>query len=405
MSNAVKPVDVVLVGVGGYGHVYADAMLAGGEAHGARLVAVVDPFAEDASCIAEVRARGIPVYEHMDGCFARHAVALAVISSPIHLHSAQIQRALAGGAHVLCEKPASGSLDEGLQALAASRAANRFVAIGYQWSFSEAIQRLKRDLMAGRFGLPKRFRTLVLWPRMTSYYERNAWAGRQLSDDGRPVFDSPANNACAHYLHNMFYLLGPTREQSARPASVEAELYRAKPIENFDTAAIRCLTTTGAEVLFYTSHAVEATHGPLFTLECEAAVITGGGLEGEGCIEARCADGEVIAYGLPDHSSTKLWESVDAVRSGAPVACPLLAALSQTAVITAASQSPSAIVEFPKVMLETVEPKGQPGIVARGLSKALVACHAQGLLPSQDTALTWARPAEVVDTSAWLPAI
>ena len=49
----------------------------------------------------------------------------------------------------------------------------------------------------------------------------------QVSDEqGNPIFDSPVSNACAHYLHNMLYVLGPTRETSAMPARVQAELTR-----------------------------------------------------------------------------------------------------------------------------------------------------------------------------------
>ena len=33
-----------------------------------------------------------------------------------------------------------------------------FVAIGFQWSFSRAVQALKRDVMAGVLGKPKRLR-------------------------------------------------------------------------------------------------------------------------------------------------------------------------------------------------------------------------------------------------------
>ncbi len=46
---------------------------------------------------------------------------------------------------------------------------------------------------------------------------------------GHWILDSPANNAMAHDLHNMFYILGLTRETSARPA----RLIREKPQEEF----------------------------------------------------------------------------------------------------------------------------------------------------------------------------
>jgi len=34
------------------------------------------------------------------------------------------------------------------------------------------------------------------------------------------VLDSPVNNATAHYLHNMFYVLGHATDASAMPACV-----------------------------------------------------------------------------------------------------------------------------------------------------------------------------------------
>ncbi len=43
---------------------------------------------------------------------------------------------------------------------------------------------------------------------------------------GRLVLDSPVNNACSHYLHNMFYVLGDRLDRSDQPKWVTAELYR-----------------------------------------------------------------------------------------------------------------------------------------------------------------------------------
>ena len=139
--------------------------------------------------------------------------------------------------------------------------AGKLVAIGYQWSFSSPIQRLKRDILAGGLGAPRRLRSVCLWPRDEVYYTRNDWAGRQRAADGSWILDSPVNNAMAHDLHNMLYLLGPSIDRSAQPVEIVAELYRANDIENFDTAALRVRTTSGAEVLFYGSHAIAGT-GP-----------------------------------------------------------------------------------------------------------------------------------------------
>src|SRR5690606_38863553 len=110
------------------------------------------------------------------------------------------------------------SLEQAERMRTARDEAGRQVGIGYQWSFSAAVQRLKRDIMSGVLGAPRRLKSMALWPRDEGYYRRNGWAGRRTSPTGEPVMDSPVNNACAHFLHNMLYVLGPRADRSARPA-------------------------------------------------------------------------------------------------------------------------------------------------------------------------------------------
>ena len=119
-----------------------------------------------------------------------------------HLHAAAPARAadlaaLAHGSHVLCEKPLCVTPADATAMTRARDAAGRQVAIGYQWSFSAAIQRLKADILAGVLGRPKRMRCLVLWPRDETYYGRNRWAGAKRDAHGNLVLDRPVNNACA----------------------------------------------------------------------------------------------------------------------------------------------------------------------------------------------------------------
>ena len=87
--------------------------------------------------------------------------------------------------------------------------------------------------------------------------------------------DSVASNATAHYLHNMFYVLGDSVEKSAKPVKWLPS-YRANPIENFDTAAIRAKTEEGVEILFLTTHAVNIHPIPQFCYEFENARVVFG---------------------------------------------------------------------------------------------------------------------------------
>ena len=89
----------------------------------------------------------------------------------------------------------------------------------------------------------------------------------------RWILDSIANNAAAHFLHNMFYVLGGGLNRSAVLRQVTAELYRANAIENFDTAAIRAVTAGGVETLFLATHATGSTLGPNLCYEFERATI------------------------------------------------------------------------------------------------------------------------------------
>jgi hypothetical protein len=111
---------------------------------------------------------------------------------------------------------------------------------------------------------------MALWPRTPTYYGRNSWAGK-LIIDGRPVYDSPFNNALAHQIMNMLYLASPKPDTAAYPATVEAELYRAYPIESFDTGCMRVRTDTDVEVVFVASHACPNNIDPILSLKAEKA--------------------------------------------------------------------------------------------------------------------------------------
>src|SRR5690554_2837391 len=223
-------ISVLLVGIGGYGQYYVRELLGNSERDDYQLSGVVDPYADVSPVIKGIREREIPVYKSLEGFFQDNNADYVCIASPIQFHARQTITALENGAAVLCEKPLTPTVQEGREMLKAREGAGRPVGIGYQWSFSSAIQTLKKDIIKGIFGKPLRLKTVVIWPRDYAYYNRNSWAGRIKDSSGKWIMDSVASNATAHYLHNMFYVLGRKIEESARPLSLEAELYRANKI-------------------------------------------------------------------------------------------------------------------------------------------------------------------------------
>jgi len=214
-------------------------LLSEGPGKGTRLVAGIDPNPERSAFYQAIRQAGIPIYPDLESFYRSGSADLVIIAAPIHLHAPLTCLALANGSNVLCEKPLCATLADARRMADTEQSSGKFVAVGFQWSFSAAIQKLKQAVLAGELGRPIRLKTKVLWPRHRSYYLRNDWAGRIKTEGGEWVLDSPAHNAAAHYLHNMFYLLGDAIPTSAWPEQVQCERWRANPIENFDTAALR----------------------------------------------------------------------------------------------------------------------------------------------------------------------
>ncbi len=396
-----KEVTVALVALGGYGRFYLRALFSeAAKMHNVRMVAGIDPMAERYDYLEPLREAQIPIYDDLEHFYAESAADLVVISAPIHFHAPFTCLALSRGADVLCEKPVAPTVQEVDAMAEAEVEAEGFVAIGYQWSFADAIQALKRDVMAGTLGRPLRLRTKVLWPRPASYYDRNNWAGALKAPNGQWVLDSPVNNATAHYLHNMLYVLGETRETSARPVSVQAELYRANPIQNYDAAALRCHTEGGAELLFYSAHPVAENVGPIFDYEFEDAVVRYGVGEDAVNIIAHFKDGRVKNYGNPFADDTlKLWRSAEAVRNRAsvPLSCGIEAARAHTLCVNGAQESVSDVMSFPETLVQRDCETGDCLTWVEGLQSVLEQCYDQGALPAELGTVEWARSGRVVD--------
>jgi predicted dehydrogenase len=390
-----------IIGQGGYAGDHWAGLTPVERTGACRIVAnaVVDPQ-NHAARLERLRAEGVEVFGTAIEMFdaMRGRMDAVTIPTSIYTHAELMIAAIERGYDVYLEKPPAATIQEALRMAESEKASGRRVSIGYQWSFSPAIQALKKDILRGDFGRPIRLKTLVLWPRMRSYYGRSPWAGAIRSGDGRWVLDSPVNNATAHYLHNMFYVLGPTRETGARPREVKAELYRANPIENYDTAALRCRADNGAEILFFSTHAVASSHGPAFRYEFEKAVVSYEATS-PWRIVAQLRDGGTRDYGDPDaEPANKLWQSVESVRTGSPTACGIEAAMAHTLCMNGAQESVPAVTVFPPDVIKTQDVEADDRLTwVEGLGESLLQCYDRECLPSELGSLSWAREGRAVD--------
>ena len=324
-------IRIVLIGAGGYGDTYVRALLDDRKRDGYVLAGVVDPYVNSAPGCEKLRDAGIPFYDTPEQFFAADTADLAVIATPITLHEQQALCVIAHGCNLLLEKPIAATPAAGRRIAAAAREKGVLLAIGFQWCYDEAMLSLKADVDAGLLGRPLDLRALVLWPRDFAYYARGTgWAGRKTDACGRPIYDSVASNATAHYLENMFWLCGEGYN-GASIAALQGETWRANAIETYDTAVMLGRLDNGAQLTYVVSHALppEDIQNPMFEYRFENGVARFGapGATGSG-LTVEFGDGTVKHYGVSwPSNSEKIWRVMDALRSGAPVPCPASAAL------------------------------------------------------------------------------
>lgn len=332
-----KKLSLLLAGVGGYGGLIAREVLEHCDEHNAEVVGIVEPFLENSPVKEQILARSIPVYATLEEFYQEHRADLAILSTPIHLHAQQSIFVLEHGSDCLCEKPTAPTLQEAAAMQAAAARTGKHLTIGYQLSHSPAVLALKEDILSGRLGKPVILYAMTCWPRNSAYFAR-PWAAK-VKVDGRYVLDSIAMNACAHYLHNMFFLLGDTMDQSAKPAVLEASVARANEIEMYDTACFRILTQNGAVLNYTATHASRENINPRMRFVFENARVEMAETDGENGITAYFENGEIRQYGPTTRDRfKKIWYCCEIARGEKQPICTVETAYSHLQCVNAVSQ-------------------------------------------------------------------
>ncbi len=264
--SAARPPRVALIGVTGYAGVYLGMLRPFRARRELELAAVViinpgDP--EAAAAAVELTAWGANLYDSTAALFAAEAgrIDLCLIPTGIAWHARLTVAALRAGMHVLVEKPLAGSVADTALIRAAERETGRWVAVGFQDIYSREARDLRAGLLAGLIGPLRSVSVLGLWPRPVTYYTRNHWAGRLRSDQA-DVYDSPLNNAFAHFVNLALYFAAPATEPGAAPVCEDVELFRVNAIESFDTAVVRARSAGGVDFWFGFSHSTQEFHQP-----------------------------------------------------------------------------------------------------------------------------------------------
>lgn len=276
---SIAPLRVGIIGMGGFAGAHHQALLKLESLRQSRLVCACDPRAE---AFAEQQAkwnfaeRGVRVFtdyrEMLEACGAE--LDMLVIPTPITLHAEMHRAGVERGIPVYLEKPPTLDPDELEAMIACDAQAKKTTLVSFNFIIEKPRQSLKARLLAGEFGGLREARLHVRWPRATSYFTRNDWAGRLRGDDGRLILDSCMGNAMAHFVHNLLYWAGTDGQMEwAELQQVRAELYRAHRIEGADTFFVQASTTGGVALRLALTHACTADTCQVEELHCDEAVI------------------------------------------------------------------------------------------------------------------------------------
>ena len=368
---------VSFVGIGGYAATILREIFDSSK-KGYTILSAVDPYASKSPCYPEICEREIPVYASLDEMYAHEKTypELVVITTPIQFHTEQILCALKHGSNVLCEKPLTGDKEDIEKIEEEQRRTGKFVAVGYQWSYSRAIQKLKADVLSGIFGKPIFFKSLVFWPRDKAYFRRSTgWAGKIYASNGKKICDSIVNNATAHYIHNILYILGKSTDAAMHASAIKGTLLRVNDIQTFDTATIRFNMGNGAKGLFVVSHSTQKTVEPEFEYLFEHAKIVYS--EKTKNIYASMSDGRVFNYGDPfaDGAAYKFFCCLDAIQNKTPVPCGVEAAKEQVYFVDELHAG-NRVCDVRRDKVKEID----NFLVVEGLDKMLLDCYEQNKL-------------------------
>ncbi len=369
-----KKVKVALLGIGGYARLYVNYLLDRADPQKVEITAAADPSPNGCLRLAELQAAGCRLYNNAEDLFAAEQVDLTVISTPIHLHAQNTILALQNGSHVLCEKPLCGDLAHIEPMLAARDAAGKFVMLGYQWSHNPGVLKLKQDILEGVYGKLCSCKAIAFMGRDFAYFNRNGWAGRIKTPAGDIINDSIANNAAAHYLHNLLFLSGNTLESAAPAKNISAQLYRANDIETFDTIVSTATCGEDIQLKYIATHVADLQKQMQFDLEFTNGRVTylGGQTAGEimGYVSGEATP---RVYGNPDLAGyRKLELAIENLGALKPfVPCGIETAACHTRFIDALQS-----VSVQNFASERLRPREDtPGVVVEGLSQELLALY------------------------------
>ncbi len=220
-------ISAAIVGLGWWGKKLSQ-VIAGSSA--LKIVRGVEPNA----AALEGFNPGFPVSGDFDAALADKSVQAVILATPHTMHDAQIEKAVAAGKHVFCEKPLS--LTAAGAALSVKRCAEKklVLGMGHERRFEPPVVELMRDARAGVFGTLMQLEGNFSHDKFTALAAGN-W---RLSSEHAPAGGMTATGI--HLLDIATALFGPAQDVSVASATL------ASNITNGDTSCALVRYKSGA---------------------------------------------------------------------------------------------------------------------------------------------------------------
>jgi len=273
-----KPLRIGIIGMGGFAGSHHTTVAKLEEKGHCRLICTCDPMEDTFTTLKNslrFAERGIVVFKDYSAMLEACASDLdfVIIPTPINLHAEMHDAVTARGIPCYIEKPPTLEYTELERMIAADKRSAKVSVVGFNFIIEKPRLALKQRILEGEFGAVIRTALSAQWPRPSSYFSRNTWAGKLLIDD-KIQLDSCFGNAMAHFVHNMLFWTGTHDLFSwAKITAVKAELYRAHNIEGADTFFVESTTIAGVTMRYALTHACAGESSHSETIVCEKAEI------------------------------------------------------------------------------------------------------------------------------------
>jgi predicted dehydrogenase len=194
---------VGLVGCGAIAEWHHDAI--DRRAERTRVTACIDPDRSRAEALAG--RSGAAVFGSVDEALAADGFDAALVMVPHHLHEEVALGVLAGGRHLLLEKPIAHSLDAAQRILAAGAAADVVFQVAENAQFWPEVVEVRRQIDDGAIGEVISARSWHCAPPMGDFYPEGAWRLSAGSAGGGVAIDTGS-----HWFRPLRMWLGEVTE-------------------------------------------------------------------------------------------------------------------------------------------------------------------------------------------------